>query len=122
MPSRAPAPSLTHTESHPPTQSSPAHTRTVTPAYAFSLVDADTQDTHVRTHTFFPVAVAVHTVRLQLVLTPLRFLVAGFSANIIPLVWMGRNRTVPVFVCSSVCVCVHVCLCRGVWAMLVVIV
>lgn len=110
----AAAPSLTHTESHPPTHT---HALLHLPTHSFCRY---TRHTYTNTH-LIPVSVAVHTVRLQLVSTPLRFLVAGLSANIIPLVWTGLNRTVLVFVRIRVFICVHVSLCQSVWAALVVI-
>lgn len=108
-----------------PAPSSRAHT--VTPAHAASPANAHmhchtcprilslgcryTRHTYTRTH-LFSVSVAAHAVRLQLVLAPLRALVAGFSTNIIPLVWTGLNRSVcarsSVFMgaCMPVPVCV----------------
>lgn len=111
--------------------SSLSHARRVTPAHTLTHTHAllhlpthsfcrYTRHTYTNTH-LIPVSAAVHTVRLQLVSTPLRFLVAGLSANIIPLVWTGLNRTVRVFVCIRVFVCVHVSLCQSMWAVLVVI-
>lgn len=54
----APAPFLTHTELYPPTHfllHAQTHTCTVTPAYASSLVDTETQNTHrAPTHTHTP--------------------------------------------------------------------
>lgn len=111
--------------------SSLTHARRVTPAHTLTHTHAllhlpthsfcrYTRHTYTNTH-LIPVSAAVHTVRLQLVSTPLRFLVAGLSANIIPLVWTGLNRTVRVFVCIRVFVCVHVSLCQSMWAVLVVI-
>lgn len=112
----AAAPSLTHAESHPPTHSH-THALLHLPTHSFCRY---TRHTYTNTH-LVPVSAAVHTVRLQLVSTPLRLLVAGLSANIIPLVWTGLNRTVRVFVCIRVFVCVHVSLCQSMWAVLVVI-
>lgn len=111
--------------------SSLSHARRVTPAHTLTHTHAllhlpthsfcrYTRHTYTNTH-LIPVSAAVHTVRLQLVSTPLRLLVAGLSANIIPLVWTGLNRTVRVFVCIRVFVCVHVSLCQSMWAVLVVI-
>lgn len=97
--------------------SSLTHARRVTPAHTLTHTHAllhlpthsfcrYTRHTYTNTH-LIPVSAAVHTVRLQLVSTPLRFLVAGLSANIIPLVWTGLNRTVRVFVCMCLSACMY---------------
>lgn len=97
--------------------SSLTHARRVTPAHTLTHTHAllhlpthsfcrYTRHTYTNTH-LVPVSAAVHTVRLQLVSTPLRFLVAGLSANIIPLVWTGLNRTVRVFVCMCLSACMY---------------
>lgn len=66
----APAPFLTHTELYPPTHfllHAQTHTCTVTPAYASSLVDTETQNTHTDTHLLsLLTVVAVHKASISL--------------------------------------------------------
>lgn len=100
--------SLSHTESHPPTL---FLLHTATPAHASSLV----VDVHTRTHahTFLPhLTPTVHKPPISFDTSEV-FRFAGFSANVIPPVWTGPNRTnlcARRVVCERVC---DVCVCVG---------
>lgn len=82
--------SVCHTESHPPMHFLRAHAHSYTCPRIFLLwTQTHMQYLHICTQTFSNCP--SQCINLQSVLTPLGFMVRGFSANIIPEVWAWLN-------------------------------